>query len=64
MTKHHPSDDLTSGLFHVLTDVCASGTCRYCEQADSTGIVTVIAPVQDPSFRRSAMHAVPKTHIL
>ena len=64
MSKQRPSDHLTSGLFNVLTDVCASGTYRGWEQADSTGIVDVIAPVQDPSFRRSEMHAVPNAHIL
>ena len=64
MSKQRPSDHLTSGLFNVLTDVCATGTCCYWEQADSTGIVYVIAPVQDPSFRRSELHAVPNAHIL
>ena len=64
MSKHHQGDHLTSELFNVLTDACASGTFRYWEQVDSTGIVPVIAPVQAPSFRRSEMHAVPKAHIL
>jgi hypothetical protein len=64
MSKQRPSEHLTSGLFNALTDVCASGTCRYWEQADSTGIVDVIAPVQNPPFRPSEMHAVPNAHIL
>ena len=58
------SNHLTSELFNVLTNACASGTCRYWEQVDSTGIVPVIAPVQGPPFRRYEMHAVPNTHIL
>ncbi len=64
MSKQRPSDHLTSGLFNVPTDVCATGTCCYWEQADSTGIGSVIAPVQEPSFRHSEMHPVPNAHIL
>lgn len=64
MSKHRPGDHLTSRLFNVLTDVCASGTYRRWEQADSTGTVDVIAPVQDPSFPHSEMHAVPNAHLL
>ncbi len=64
MSKQRPSDHLTSGLFNVLTEVCATGTCCYWEQADSTGIGSVIALVQESSFRRSEMHAASKAHIL
>jgi hypothetical protein len=64
MNKQRPSDHLTSGLFNVLTDVCASGTYCDWEQADSIGTVDVIAPLKDPSFRRSEMHAAPNAHIL
>ena len=64
MSKQRPSDHVTSGLFNVLADVCATGTCCYREQIDPTGIGTVIALVQEPSFRRSEIQAVPKAHIL
>ncbi len=64
MSKQRASNHFTSGLFNVLTDVYASGTYRDWEQADSTGIFDVIAPLQDLSFRRSEMHPLPNAHIL
>ena len=64
MSKQRPSDRVTSGLFNVLADVCATGACCYREQIDPTGIGTVIAFVQEPSFRPSEMHPVPNAHIL
>jgi hypothetical protein len=64
MSKQRPSDHVTSGLFNVLADVCATGTCCYREQIDPTGIGTVIALVQEPSFRPSEMYPVPNAHNL
>ena len=64
MSKQRPSDHLTSGLFNVLTEVCATGTCCYWEQADSTGIVYVIAFEQNLPLSRFETHARLKAHIL
>ena len=64
MSKQRPSNHLMSGLFDVLADVGASGTRRYWEKAESTGIVLVIATDQDPSFRRSELHGMLTAHIL
>ena len=64
MSKQRPSDHSTSGFFNVLSDVCASGTCRYGKQADSTGIVYVIAFEQDLPLSRFETHAMLKAHIL
>ncbi len=64
MSKQRPSDHLTSGLFNVLADVCASGTYRYRAQADLAQIHYVIAPVQDLSFRGFQILEESKAHIL
>lgn len=64
MSKQRPSDHLMSGLFNVLADVCASGTQYSWEKAESTGIVLVIAPDQDPVFRHSELHVKMAAHIL